>query len=244
MIEDTGTRPRFWQTRTYRRRRPLRMLLRRAWLLLALVAAAPFLLTLAYAAVPPVSTLMLARWATLRPVERQWVPIEQISPQLVRAVLTSEDSRFCLHGGVDWAEISKVLDADGVAGASRGASTIAMQIAKNLYLWPGAPYLRKPAEIVLAQWIDLTWTKRRQMEVYLNVAEWGRGGVFGAEAGARAAFGKSAAELTRREAALMATALPNPVARNPGRPGRGHGRLAGTISARMPATPLECVGVT
>ena len=206
--------------------------LRKAVLALVVIAATPFVLTLIYTVVPPVSTPMLARWLTLRPVTRTWVPLQSVAAALPRAVIVSEDARFCAHAGVDWRAISLVLDQGGDAGPSRGASTITMQVAKNLFLWQGAAYLRKPFEIVLAHWIDLVWSKRRVMEVYLNIAEWGPDGVFGAEAGARRAFGKSAARLSARQAAVMTAALPNPVLRDPKRPTRHASTIASVIIRR------------
>jgi monofunctional biosynthetic peptidoglycan transglycosylase len=181
---------------------------------------------------PPVSTLMVARWATLRSVDRQWVPLERISPRLVASVITSEDARFCRHGGVDWDAINVVLDTDG--GPTRGASTIAMQTTKNLFLWPSRSYIRKGLEVPLALVLDFAWSKRRVMEVYLNIAEWGDG-IFGAEAAARRYFGKSAAALTAREAALLAAALPNPRARDPRKPPRRHALLARIVERRAQA---------
>ncbi|MGQ4274278.1 monofunctional biosynthetic peptidoglycan transglycosylase [Terrihabitans sp. B22-R8] len=212
-------------------RRPRSLFRSIVWLVVLLVAL-PFALTLVYTVIPPVSTLMVARWATLRPVQRQWVPIASISPTLQRAVLASEDARFCTHNGIDWRELRGVLEAAGEDGPTRGASTVTMQVAKNLFLWNGAGYIRKPIEIVLAYWIDLVWTKKRVLEVYLNVAEWGPNGVFGAEAGARHAFGKSATNLAPREAALMAAALPNPIIRNTARPTRGQIQRAALIARR------------
>ncbi|WP_309299096.1 monofunctional biosynthetic peptidoglycan transglycosylase [Methylopila turkensis] len=202
---------------------------------LTLLAAAPLVLTLVYAVVPPVSTLMVARWLTLRPVERVWMPLDQIAATLPRAVVVSEDARFCQHGGVDWAAVRLVLGEGGDNGPRRGASTITMQVAKNLFLWQGAPYLRKPLEIVLAQGIELVWSKRRIMEVYLNIAEWGPDGVFGAEAGARRAFRKSARALTAREASVMAAALPNPIVRDARRPNRQASSHAAVIVRRARA---------
>lgn len=208
-------------------------ILRKAVVALLLIAATPFVLTLLYTVVPPVSTPMLARWLTLRPVTRTWVPLDAISTNLPRAVVVSEDARFCTHHGVDWDAIGLVMDRDG--GPNRGASTLTMQVAKNLFLWQGAPYLRKPIEIVLAHWIDLVWSKRRVMEVYLNIAEWGPDGVFGAEAGARRAFRKSAGKLSAREAAVMAAALPNPILRDPRRPTRQAAGVASVIIRRAGA---------
>ncbi|HEY8581101.1 MAG TPA: biosynthetic peptidoglycan transglycosylase, partial [Beijerinckiaceae bacterium] len=94
--------------------------------------------------VPPVSTLMIGRWATLQSVDRSWVPLERISPRLVAAVVTAEDARFCRHGGVDWEAVSAALDDDD--GPRRGASTITMQTTKNLFLWPSRSYVRKGLE--------------------------------------------------------------------------------------------------
>ncbi|MGJ3262116.1 MAG: biosynthetic peptidoglycan transglycosylase [Salinarimonas sp.] len=208
-------------------RRLARGVLRLAWRAAAVVVAALVVLTLVGAAITPVSTLMLGRWATVQPVTRMVVPLERIAPHVPRMVIASEDSLFCRHAGVDFDALFAVIEA----GAERGASTIPMQTAKNVFLWPQRSYLRKAVEIPLALWLDLVWGKRRVMEVYLNVAEWGEG-IFGVEAAARAHFGKNAAELTRREAALLATALPNPRARDPGAPSGRHARLAENLMAR------------
>lgn len=182
----------------------------------------------------PPSTLMLGRRLTGNAVERVAVTLQAMTPDLPLAVIASEDARFCQHGGVDWDALRDVMDdADG-DGPSRGASTIAMQTAKNVFLWPGRSYLRKGLELPLAMASDLVWGKARTMEIYLNVAEWGEG-VFGAEAAAQHYFRKSARDLNRREVALLATALPNPILRNPGSPSRGHRALAGRLLARMDA---------
>ncbi|WP_246733162.1 monofunctional biosynthetic peptidoglycan transglycosylase [Methylobacterium sp. BTF04] len=195
------------------------------------VIALAFMLVLAlvYSALTPPSTLMLGRWLTLRPVERDPVGLSAISPHLVQAVIASEDQRYCLHNGVDWSALRDVVDDD--EGPSRGASTISMQTVKNVFLWPGRSFIRKALEIPLALVADALWGKRRMMEIYLNVAEWGDG-VFGAEAAARRWFGKSARDLTRGEAALLAAVLPNPIQRNPALPSRGVRAAAGRIQAR------------
>jgi monofunctional glycosyltransferase len=199
-----------------------------AGLTLALGFAA---LILVYRFLPPTSTLMLANWLEGETVERHYVPLERISGFLRAAVIVSEDSRFCEHNGVDWSALREVLDRPGANGPSRGASTIPMQTAKNLFLWPSRSYVRKAIEIPLALLIDLEWPKRRILEVYLNVAEWGKG-VFGAEAAARHYFHKSADRLDANEAALLATALPNPGHRNAARPSRRHAGLAARVMAR------------
>ncbi len=217
---------------TARLLRPRTSLAGTALRVLLAILAIPIILVPIYAVVPPVSTPMLARWLTARPVTRTWTPLDRISPALPRAVLVSEDARFCRHHGVDWGAIREVMRQSGDTGPGRGASTIAMQVAKNLFLWQGGAYIRKPLEIVLAHWIDLVWTKRRVMEVYLNIAEWGPNGVFGAQAGARRAFGREASALGPREAALMAAALPNPVLRDPKRPSRRASSHAAIVAAR------------
>lgn len=214
---------------TTRRSLPAR-LLRFVWLAgLALLAALVIALVL-YRFVPVPSTLMIGRWLTLQPVERQWVPLAQISPNLIRAVIAAEDQRFCSHGGVDWVELNAVLEDED--GPSRGASTLTMQTAKNVFLWPGRSYVRKGLEIPLALAIDVAWPKPRIIEIYLNVAEWGEG-LYGAEAAAQRYFGKPAARLSAAEAARLAGALPNPVLRNPAKPSRGLQAAAGRVQRRV-----------
>ncbi len=213
------------------------------WTVLGLVGAFA-LLVLLYSLIHPPSTLMLARWVTFQDVDRRWVPLSQISPRLVEAVVMSEDGQFCTHHGVDWGALREVV-VESEDGPSRGASTITMQLVKNLFLWPSRSYLRKGLEIPLALVVDLVWSKKRIIEVYLNIAEWGDG-VFGAEAASQAAFGHAAATLSAREAALLATALPNPIRRHAGRPSRGHQRLALRVLGRMGnADPwVACVQAT
>lgn len=211
-------------------------------LLLLLALAYPALVLVlvpVYVAVPPVSTLMLGRWLGGGAVDRRWVTLSAISPHLPAAVIASEDARFCRHGGVDWTALGEVMDDED--GPSRGASTLAMQVAKNLFLWPGRSYLRKALEIPFALYGDLVWTKRRTIEIYLNVAEWGDG-IFGAEAASRHHFGKAARDLTAREAALLASALPNPFLRDPSRPSTRQRATAATIAARVRDTPVGCIG--
>jgi monofunctional biosynthetic peptidoglycan transglycosylase len=197
-----------------------------------IVLLLPYLLVPVYSTVTPVSTPMLERWLTGRNVVRRYMPIDRLAPALPLAVLTAEDERFCSHHGIDWHEIHVAIqEADDISEA-RGGSTITQQTAKNLFLWPGRSFVRKALEFPLALWIDLVLPKRRIMEIYLNIVQWGPNGEFGAEAGARAAFGKSAAELDRHEAALLASILPNPVRRSARRPGPGVRRLAGIYEAR------------
>jgi monofunctional biosynthetic peptidoglycan transglycosylase len=148
------------------------------------------------------------------------------------SVIAAEDARFCRHPGIDVVELrGALLSADSLDDL-RGASTLSQQTAKNLFLWPGRSFLRKILEMPLAVWLNLVLGKRRLIEIYLNIAEWGPNGEFGADAAARRAFGKSARDLGTNEAALLAAALPNPKKRNPGRPGPGVRRLAGIYERR------------
>jgi monofunctional biosynthetic peptidoglycan transglycosylase len=182
---------------------------------------------------PPGSMLMLTQLLTGTSIHRTWIPFEDISPALVRAVIVSEDGRFCEHGGIDTQAMRQAIErASG--GTPRGASTISMQLTKNLFLFNAKSYLRKVVEIPLTLIMELLWPKRRILEVYLNVAEWGPG-VFGAEAAARHHFGKPAASLDQREAALLAAVLPNPVQRVAGAPGPQTSRKARVIQSRVKA---------
>jgi monofunctional biosynthetic peptidoglycan transglycosylase len=184
-------------------------------------------LVLAYRWVdPPISALMLSQSLAGTPIERTWVPLQRISPHLIRAVVLSEDAAFCRHHGVDWAALQEAIESD------RGGSTITMQVVKNLFLWPSRSYVRKAIEIGLAYLVDAVWPKRRILEIYLNIAEWGDG-VFGAEAAAHANFDKRASRLTPEEAALLAVALPNPIERTPAAPSLATGRLASRLLLRM-----------
>lgn len=204
----------------------------------------PLVLVPLYALVPPVSTLMLWRWATFQRVERVWTPISEISPHVVRLVIAGEDGRFCSHGGVDWRELQLVIDEYAEEGDARGASTIPMQTAKNLFLWPGRQVIRKVLEVPLAIYMDAIWSKTRMMEIYLNIAEWGPDGEFGVEAAARRYFRKSAGDLSSEEAALLAGALPNPLVRDPRRPGPQLTRAANVrtrIAANNGPTAVSCV---
>jgi monofunctional biosynthetic peptidoglycan transglycosylase len=181
---------------------------------------------------PPFTITMAIRAAQGHDVRREVVPLEEISPSLVKAVIAAEDGRFCSHGGFDPAAIRAALAEARAGGRVRGASTISQQTAKNAFLWTGGGWPRKGAEAVLTVMIETVWPKRRIMEVYLNEAEWGDG-LFGAEAAAQARFGKSAADLTPREAALMAAVLPNPNAWRLDPPGDYVSHRATTLEARM-----------
>lgn len=199
-----------------------------------MLALIPIILTFVYMLpfVHPVSTLMLKDLATFSGYDRRWVSIDEVAPVLAHSVIMSEDGQFCFHHGVDLAELRGVVD-DALQGeATRGASTITMQTVKNLFLWsrPLAS-LRKVFELPLAVYFDAVLSKRRIMEIYLNIAQWGPG-IYGIEAAAQYHFGVPASRLTRRQAALLAVSLPNPIARNPAKPGKGLRRLANIIERR------------
>jgi len=193
----------------------------------------PLALSLLYRieSVHPVSTLMLSRYATLNPVERQWKNLEEIAPVLVQSVIMSEDGQFCFHRGVDWAALNSVIDEALEGEKARGASTLTMQTAKNLFLWTSRSYLRKGLELPLALWLDLVLSKKRIMEIYLNIAEWDTG-VFGVEAASRTYFKKSASRLTRRQASLLTVTLPNPRGRNAAKPSRRMNKVAKIVERR------------
>lgn len=182
---------------------------------------------------PPATPLMVIRsiqrgaWIDYRPVGHA-----AIAPALGRAVVASEDSRFCLHYGIDFAAVQDALEDYDETGRLRGASTITMQVARNLFLWPGGGFIRKALEAPLALLLDALWPKRRILAVYLNIAEMGPG-LFGAEAAARTHFGQPAARLSEAEAGRLAAILPNPRHWDAGRPSAYVLRRAGIIRARM-----------
>ena len=202
---------------------------------LGFVIAWPIVMTLVYTmAPPPFSNLMILRVFTGNGITKDWVSIDDMSPYLPRAVITSEDARFCEHYGVDWIEFQGVIDDvfDDDEGPIRGASTISMQTAKNLFLWDGRNFIRKGLEIPMAYWMDFVWSKRRMIEIYLNIVEWAPG-VYGAEAASQFHFHKSAAKLSKREAALLAAVLPNPIKRKAGKPSKRVNFIANRILGRM-----------
>lgn len=230
-----------------RKRAGLRVWLRRAFWICVVLGAIPTVLTLLYwpPFVHPISARMVGEVVTLNGYDRRWVPIDDVAPALVKSVIMSEDGQFCWHRGVDFAELSAVvqdaLEGEGV----RGASTIPMQTVKNLYLWH-RPFgtIRKVIEIPFAIYMDVVLSKRRIMEIYLNIAEWGPG-IYGIEAASQYHFGKSAKDLSRRQASLLAVTLPNPIARNPAKPGNGLKRLAANVEKRVAqagTTQFNCIG--
>lgn len=197
----------------------------------------PYALTVIYRFTDPVSTLMVWRWIKGAPVMQTWVPMEQIAPVLPLTVIGSEDARFCTHSGIDWQGLQDAMDEADDISEVRGGSTITQQVAKNLFLWPRRSFVRKALEAPLALWIDLVLPKRRVLEIYLNIAEWGPGGVFGAEEGAKRAFGKPARGLNAQEAAILAAVLPNPIRRSAKQPGPAVRRKAATLQVRAARSP-------
>jgi monofunctional biosynthetic peptidoglycan transglycosylase len=182
----------------------------------------------------PGTILMTQRAMQGEDVQRDWVSLDKISPRLVYAVIAAEDAKFCTHGGIDWEAIEKAREynAKNPDKRRRGGSTISQQTAKNVFFWNGGGMPRKAGEAWMTYVIETVWGKRRIMEMYLNVAEWGDG-LFGAEAAAQARFGKSAADLTEREAALLAAVLPSPNKWSADNPGPYVRRRASSIQGRM-----------
>jgi len=212
---------------------------RRSWLrrillvLIGVVFVLPVSLILLFRFVPPpITPLMLATRVMDGPISQRWVPLDAISPNLVRAVIGSEDSKFCSHYGFDLAAIDKALAANASGGNVRGASTISQQTAKNLFLSPNRTWMRKGIEAYLTVLLEGLWPKRRIIETYLNIAEWGPRR-FGAEAAAQADFHKPAAKLSLMEAARLATILPNPRNYRADAPGPYVARQSGVVAARV-----------
>ena len=214
-----------------RKRRPLLTLL----LILALIPIGGVVL---HRFVPPLFTILMVKQAVAgHGMDYRWRSLDHISPRLVEAVIAAEDARFCQHHGFDVEAIQKAMEANERAeqrgsDKRRGASTISQQTAKNVFLWPSRDWVRKGLEVGYTGLIELVWGKRRIMEMYLNVAEWAPG-VYGAEAASRHWFGKSAENLTAREAARLAAILPSPRRYKAASPGPYVRRRASRIQAAM-----------
>ena len=159
---------------------------------------------------PPTSWTIILGQSEFPGTGRQWTDLDQMAPAMVRAVVAAEDANFCAHWGFDMSEIRKVISS----GSSRGASTITQQTAKNVFLWQGRSWPRKLMETAYTPIIEALWSKRRIIEVYLNLAEFGRG-VFGVQAAAQYYFKTTPDKLTLRQAAALASILPAPRTRNP-----------------------------
>lgn len=213
--------PGFWHLHISKRL-PITILQSMKWLIVCLIGLSVyFTVTLSF--IPPhLTPLMVKRLLEDDPqykkqFKHDWIPISQISPNLIKAVVASEDNRFTEHYGLDLQAIEKARDHNKKHRRKRGASTISQQTAKNIFLWPARTYLRKGFEVYFTLMIETFWSKKRIMEVYLNMIEMGPG-IYGAEAAARYYFHKPASKLTRGEAALIAASLPNPRKRNPAAP--------------------------
>ena len=218
------------------RRRPLGRRLRRLALLVVLMGLLlPVPFVIAYRFVPPpITPLMVIRAAGGASLDKHWLPLERISAALPRAVIASEDEKLCTHHGFDWIAFENAYRDWRAGREPKGASTITMQVAKNLFLWPGRSVIRKGFEAYLTVLLEFFWDKHRIMEVYLNVIEWGDG-VYGADAAAHRYFNKPASALTPQEAALLAAVLPNPREWSPARPTPYIAERAATIREAMPA---------
>jgi monofunctional glycosyltransferase len=197
-----------------------------------------FLVTLFRDVPPPVTPLMLLRLAEGYGIDRRWRGLDRISPFLLKAAIAGEDQKFCLHRGFDREAIEAAWERyESGRGRLLGASTISMQTAKNVFLWPGRDWLRKGLEAYFTALIELAWGKRRIIEVYLNVVEWGPG-IYGAEAAAEHYFKKSAAELSPYEAVRLAAVLPDPLDRSASRPGPEVIARSRFIVEQIPALPV------
>ncbi|MGC1259998.1 MAG: monofunctional biosynthetic peptidoglycan transglycosylase [Jannaschia helgolandensis] len=198
----TGLRPRIGELV----RRGLRLL----WRVALWGAVAVVIWVLAYRWIdPPTTPYILAEGLRLGKVERQWVDIDAIAPVMARSAVAAEDANFCLHWGFDVAAIRDAIEA----GSGRGASTISQQVVKNVFLWQDRSWLRKALEAGMTPLMETLWPKRRIIEVYLNMAEFGEG-VFGVQAAAQLYFGVDAGDLSAPQAAALASILPNPKDRN------------------------------
>jgi monofunctional biosynthetic peptidoglycan transglycosylase len=173
---------------------------------------------------PPTTPYILAEARRLGGVDRTWVDMDDIAPAMARSAVAAEDANFCLHWGFDMAAIRAAIEA----GGSRGASTISQQVVKNAYLWQGRSWPRKALEALITPLLEAVWTKRRILEVYLNVAEFDEG-VFGVEAAAQRYFKVSARDLTDTQAARLAAVLPNPKGRSASQPSANIRRRAAAI---------------
>lgn len=186
-----------------------------AWRGMAAVAGFYVLLILAYTVLnPPTTAYIVQEGLRLGGVQRNWVAMESIAPVMARSVVAAEDANYCLHWGFDMAAIRQAMDE----GGNRGASTLSQQVVKNVFLWQGRSWLRKAMEAMLTPALETIWSKRRILEVYLNVAEFGEG-IFGVQAAAQHYFGTDASNLTGEQAARLAAVLPDPKGRNPAKPG-------------------------
>ena len=209
------------------RRRPL---LRR---ILAIGLGVPLAMVLFYRFVPPpITPLMVIRLVQGQGLNKDWMPLSAISPDLQRAVMAGEDGKFCTHHGFDWSAIDNAMDVYEEGGHVLGASTISMQTAKNLFLWPGRDFVRKGVEAVFTVMMEALWPKRRIMEVYLNIIEFGPG-VYGAQAASQRFFHEDASQLTAAQAAHLIAVLPRPLKWSADEPGPYMNKRSRVIGGRI-----------
>jgi len=188
---------------------------------------------------PPLTPLMVIRpmeglaGGNLVGIDKQWIDIDDVSPALLRSLIAAEDGRFFTHQGIDWKAVEQAQKRNEASDGKKlyGASTITMQCARNVFLWQGRNYVRKALEVYFTYLIEFLWGKKRILEVYINVIEWGDG-IYGVDAAAHEYFGVSASKLSARQAALLAAVLPNPRRWSPAQPTAYINRRASTIQAR------------
>jgi monofunctional biosynthetic peptidoglycan transglycosylase len=206
-------------------RGPLRRLWKWLWRTVFGIVGVAVLLTVIYGLINPRTTpYMFSEGRRLGGVEQEWVAMDLIAPVMARSVVAAEDANFCLHWGLDVKAIRAAMDQ----GGSRGASTISQQVVKNVFLWQGRSWFRKAVEAVWTPLSEAVWTKRRILELYLNVAEFGDG-VFGVQAASRHYFGVDAKDLSARQAARLAAILPSPKTRSASNPSASVRRRAAGI---------------
>jgi monofunctional biosynthetic peptidoglycan transglycosylase len=203
----------------------------------------PLGLTLLYRVVPPpITPLMVIRLFEGQGLDKDWTAWDEISPHLRQAVVASEDNLFCQHSGFDWQSLEAAAKAYAAGERAGGGSTISMQTAKNLYLWPSRSIVRKGLEVPMTAMLELLWPKRRILEVYLNIAEWGPG-IYGIEAASQHYFERPASDLTAGQAAQLVAVLPNPLEWRPSPASDFIARRASTIRTRIQqlGPMLDCV---
>lgn len=212
--------------------------------LFSLTVTLPVLAIAAYRYLPvPATPLMVIRavedgaWPA-----RDWVTLDEVPREVLGAIVAAEDNNFCTHHGVDWGAVRDAYEEWEAGGSLRGASTVSMQVARNLFLWDGGGAIRKGMEVYLTAMVEALLPKRRILEIYVNIAEWGPG-VFGIEAAAQHHFGVSARQLTPRQAAALVAILPAPRVWSPNQPTARAAARIGIVTARMPAgmSRLACL---
>ncbi len=212
-------------------------LLRRSWKFMKRLFIILFILQLIYILLlrwidPPITTTQLGSWISGNGLKRDYVDFKQMSPYAKLAVIASEDQLFPDHNGFDFKSIEKAMKHNRKSKSLHGASTLSQQVAKNVFLWQGRSWIRKGLEVYFTFMIELVWSKKRILEMYLNTVEMGKG-IFGIQAAAQHDYHKSAKQLTRAEAACIAAALPNPKVYRVNPPSRYVSIRCGWITRQM-----------